>query len=185
MALISPADAESVRNRIRQCNLPRPLNIFLFGFDPVRPEEERLTAEPQPAPVQDGPEPRKRGPKPESRRISYDEIRQRVESWVAGKDDFMDEVSLEDLAIQTNLYKTHLLKYFRHCEHKDFRYWKMEKKIELARRLLLDDPDRPVADIAVRAGFNNAANYFRQFRRVTGCTPAQWREEPLLRNGQD
>lgn len=185
MARISPADAESARNRIRQCNLPRPLTIFFFGFDPVRPEEEHLAAEPTPAPPQESPEPKRRGPKPESRRISYDEIRQRVESWVEAKEDFLDEVSLEDLAQQTNLYKTHLLKYFRHCEHKDFRYWKMEKKIGLARSLLLDDSERAIADIAVRCGFNNVANFFRQFKRVTGCTPTQWRERRLSGDGQD
>ena len=186
MALLSPADAESVRNRIRQCDLPRPLTIFFFGFDPVRPEEERLTAEPQPAPPQESPEPKRRGPRPESRRISYEEIRQRVGAWAEAKEDFMEDVSLEDLARQTDLYKTHLLKYFQYYEHKDFRYWKMERKIGLACRLLLDGPERAIADIAVRCGFNNAANFFRQFKRVTGCTPAQWREgPPLSRDGQD
>ena len=185
MALISPADAESVRNRIRQCNLPRPLTIFLFGFDPVRPEEERLTVEPEQAAEQEAPVPRRRSPKPSEHRISYEEIHSRIETWAAEKDEFSDEYNLEDLAQQTSLYKTHLLKYFRHFEHKDFRYWKMEKKIALACRLLRDDPERPIGDIAVRSGFNNGANFFRQFKRLTGCTPAQWRETPLSGDGED
>lgn len=182
MALFSPAFAEFLRDRIRQCNLPRPLNIFLFGFDPVRPEQEQL-----PAPAPKGPvkveAPRRRGPKPGASRISYDEIRARLDTWVAEQKDFPDEFNLDDLAMNTSLYKTHLLKYFRYCEKKDFRYWKMEKKIEKARQMLLDDPDRPVTEISVRCGFNNSSNFFRQFKRLTGCTPLQWRERDL-ENGQ-
>lgn len=178
MVPISPAFAESLRDRIRQCNLPRPLNILLFGFDPVRPEQEQLPSQEPREPARTE-APKRRGPKPGVSRISYDEIRQRLDAWIAAQDDFQEDFSLEDLAMKTSLYKTHLLKYFRFCEKKDFRYWKMEKKIGMARRLLLDDPDRPVADIAVRCGFNNCSNFFRQFKRLNGCTPLQWRDRDL------
>ena len=178
MALWNPVRADSLRECIRRCRLPAPLNIVLFGFDPVRPEEDGLLHSADPPPCSDCPPetpPPRRPPVPEIRRISYDEIRQKVQEWSSALEDFPDDLVLEDLAARTGLCKTHLSKYFKYELKKDFRQWKVEQKIACAMRLLESDPDAMIGTVARRAGFGNESNFFRQFRRQTGRTPAEWR----------
>ena len=184
MALISPARAESVRNCIRKLGLPSHINIFLFGFDTVKPEDEPFlppsvasgeSAADAPAPA--ATEAKRRGPKPGTVRISYEEIGKRLEEWCGKYAEFPAEVSLDRLAEETGLYRTHLLKYFQYHLGKDFRLWKLEQKISCAQHLLRERPGMLVTDIAIRTGFNNTANFFRQFKRITGVTPLEWRNE--------
>lgn len=177
MALIQPACAEYLRGCLRRLRLPRPVNIFLFGFDP-RPEEDLPHATCVPrrtAGVAEGKEAKRRGPKAGAVRMSYDQIGHKIEEWCGRYSDFPGEVSLERLSEETGLFKAHLLKYFQYHLKKDFRLWKLEKKIACAQRLLRDKPDMMIADISLRAGFNNSANFFRQFKRIVGCTPQEWR----------
>ena len=41
--------------------------------------------------------------------------------------------------------------------------------------LLLRDTDREVTGIALDSGFSDSNYFARQFRRINGCTPTQWR----------
>lgn len=179
MALFLPADcADFLRERIRCCRLPASLTIFLFGFDPAQPEEERLLSAPSRPRPQQGvariPPPHR--PKPQTPPITLDEIGQRIEAWAAALETFPKDIVMEELAAQTHLHRNHLAKYFLHIG-KDFRFWKLEKKVECACRLLIEYPETLVGDIAVKAGFSNVSNFFRQFHRLTHCTPKRWREQ--------
>ena len=50
-------------------------------------------------------------------------------------------------------------------------------RVEHARRLLLDEPTRPILDIAHASGFNSKSVFYRQFTARTGTTPARYRED--------
>ena len=175
MALIQPACTEYLRGCLRRLRLPRPVNIFLFGFDPLPEKDIPHALSPGETTVADEREPKRRGPKPGLIRISYEEIGKKIEEWCGRYPDFPAEVSLERLSEETGLFKAHLLKYFQFHLEKDFRLWKLEKKIAYAQRILREKPDMMIADVSLRAGFNNAANFFRQFKRIVGCTPQEWR----------
>lgn len=51
------------------------------------------------------------------------------------------------------------------------------RQVELARQLL-STTDLNTTEIAYRAGFGTRATFFRVFRRITGKTPAQFRDTP-------
>lgn len=178
MALfITATFADFLRNCIRRCRLPAPLNILFFGFDRLWPEEGSLLStadqpKTRPSAVRIAPPRRHR---PQTTPISLDEIGQRIEAWAAGLETFPPDIIMDELAARNQLHKNHLSKYFLHIG-KDFRRWKLEKKVECASRLLLRYPDAQVGEIATRAGFGNTSNFFRQFNRLTGCTPKQWRK---------
>lgn len=183
MALISPAAAESVRDHIRKLRLPRAWNILLFGFDNEIPKEELQPDAEIPyeteAAVPEKVQPKRRGPKPHAVRISYEDIGIRLDEWCGRYREFPAEVTIDRIAEETGLYKSHLLKYFQFGIEKDFRMWKLEQKIACSQRLLLDHPDMQVFDVAIRCGFNNTSNFFRQFKRLTGETPQEWRLNQL------
>jgi transcriptional regulator GlxA family with amidase domain len=46
--------------------------------------------------------------------------------------------------------------------------------VELAAQLMLASPD-PLSEIALKCGFHDQAHLSKQFRQLTGETPAAWR----------
>ena len=181
MALNPPAVTESLRDLIRKLRLPRAWNILLFGFDNEIPEEAKpFGAHGDPLATEAAAvdrAPKRRGPKQGPVRISYEEIGTLLEEWRGRYKDFPAELTLDLLAEETGISRRQLLSYFRHSLEKDFRRWKLEQKIGDAQRILLRYPDMQVSDVAIRCGFNDSSNFFRQFKRITGSTPQDWRSD--------
>lgn len=50
-------------------------------------------------------------------------------------------------------------------------------RIEHAKRLLIEDPDRNVLDVALAVGFNAKSTFNSAFRRCTGMTPREFRSQ--------
>ena len=60
---------------------------------------------------------------------------------------------------------------------KNFLQWRKEIRIDEAKRLLVKDKTIPTAIIGEEVGISDKSNFKRQFREITGCTPAQWRSK--------
>ncbi len=50
-----------------------------------------------------------------------------------------------------------------------------EYRIKQAIRLL-EETDLPITDVCLECGYNNLGNFLREFRKVTGTTPLQYRK---------
>jgi transcriptional regulator GlxA family with amidase domain len=66
--------------------------------------------------------------------------------------------------------------YFETRIGQDFRTWRTQLRLEDAKRMLVENPGLPPAEIGRRAGFSNRSNFARQFQAATGLTPTQWRD---------
>jgi AraC-like DNA-binding protein len=51
-------------------------------------------------------------------------------------------------------------------------------RIEYAKRLLQEDPDKKIASIYYESGFASEQTFFRAFKERTGMTPSEWRTCP-------
>lgn len=51
----------------------------------------------------------------------------------------------------------------------------MSRRMDAAKRSLVNEPERSVADIAVSCGFASAAHFSRCFKQALGTTPTRWR----------
>lgn len=51
-------------------------------------------------------------------------------------------------------------------------------RIEYAKRLLQEDPDKKIATIYYESGFASEQTFFRAFKDRTGMTPGEWRTSP-------
>jgi AraC-like DNA-binding protein len=67
-------------------------------------------------------------------------------------------------------------KFFAHATGQPPARWRQLKRIELARRMLLEEPV-PLAAIAQRLGYCDEYFFNRQFTRVTGISPARYRRD--------
>jgi AraC-like DNA-binding protein len=47
-------------------------------------------------------------------------------------------------------------------------------RVEHAKRLMRENPDRKITEIAVLSGFSGESSFFRTFKTFTGLTPKEW-----------
>ena len=51
----------------------------------------------------------------------------------------------------------------------------VEQRLKLACKVLGQEPNRSVADIAIECGFSSQSHFTEAFHRKVGTTPARWR----------
>ena len=110
--------------------------------------------------------------------ISESEIRKleaALKQWVDKKSFREYDKSREDIARELNTTKEILHHYFISIKKVDFKTWRTELRIEEAKRLLLKDKNVSTNIIAEASGFSDRSNFHRQFVKIVGCSPKQWR----------
>ncbi|KZB61097.1 AraC family transcriptional regulator [Thalassospira lucentensis] len=55
-----------------------------------------------------------------------------------------------------------------------------EVRTNEASRLLIEEPDRTILDIAISVGFNSKSTFNLAFKKITGKTPSAYRDEKIL-----
>lgn len=84
-------------------------------------------------------------------------------------------VYIEELAAITHLTKQSFCRFFKTTNRKTYFQFLMEVRIGQACRFLSDDK-KLIADISNRCGYNNMAHFIRQFKKVTGKNPLQYKK---------
>ncbi len=87
-----------------------------------------------------------------------------------------ENISLKDMADQTQLSVYHFSRAFRSSTGLPPYQFILRKRIEIARRLLKEGNDS-IQDVAFAVGFAEASQLTKHFRKITGITPSQYRRE--------
>ncbi len=89
---------------------------------------------------------------------------------------FNQHITLEELAQNAQINKTALCRHFKlHAGLSIFDFL-LELRIEYA-KAQLRTTKLTISEVAAEAGFNNLPNFNVQFKRLTGCTPGEYRAE--------
>lgn len=88
---------------------------------------------------------------------------------------FTQVIRLGDVAREASLSESAFCIYFKKRTKKTFSTFLKEIRIGYACKLLSDSGERNIAQICFDSGFNNVANFNRQFREVTGMSPREYR----------
>ena len=99
-----------------------------------------------------------------------------LEQWVTQKRYREYDKSREQIARELNTTKEILHHYFISRRGVDFKTWRTELRIEEAKYLLLNDKNASTNIIAEASGFSDRSNFHRQFVKIVGCSPKQWRD---------
>jgi AraC family transcriptional regulator len=85
-----------------------------------------------------------------------------------------DGVSLDELALEANLSRSHFARAFRQTTGLSPHRYLTARRLARARELLRDE-NLPLADVALGCGFSSQAHFTETFRRAAGVTPAAFR----------
>lgn len=96
--------------------------------------------------------------------------------WVERKGYREYDRTRDQIADELNTTKEFLHFYFINKVGVDFRTWRTNLRVEEAKRLLLERKDASINIIAEVSGFSDKSNFHRQFVKIVGCSPKQWRD---------
>lgn len=88
-----------------------------------------------------------------------------------------EELSLYHVADALRVSPEHLTRTFRHELGLPFGCFLRQTKLEQARKIMLEDPDRTLTEIALSVGFQDSSSFTRAFKRQFAQTPRDYRKQ--------
>ena len=99
-----------------------------------------------------------------------------LDKWVKEKRVCEYDKSRDEVAKELGTTREFLHLYFTTRKCIDFKTWRTELRVDEAKRLLLENKELSINVIGEIAGFSDRSNFHRQFVRIVGCSPKQWRD---------
>ena len=99
-----------------------------------------------------------------------------LQKWVDEKNYRKYDMSREEIAAQLKTSKEFLHHYFLNHMGMDFKTWRTQLRIEEAKKMLLEDKKISTNLVGEMCGFSDRSNFHRQFVKIVGCSPREWRE---------
>ena len=99
-----------------------------------------------------------------------------LRKWVEDKRYREYDLNRHDVAAQLNTSREFLNEYMTKVLKSDFNTWRTSLRIEDAKKILLEKRELPVEIVGQMVGIGDRSNFYRQFTRVAGCSPKQWRK---------
>jgi AraC-like DNA-binding protein len=94
-----------------------------------------------------------------------------------------EELSLKDLAGDLGISPHQLSQILNERVKKNFSTFVNEYRIEEAKTLLVDEPDRSILSVGIAAGFNSNTTFITVFSKHMGLSPGQYRKRNLASAG--
>lgn len=104
-------------------------------------------------------------------------IQTNLEVWIAQKGYQQRGMTITDVAKSIKTNRTYLSKYINSVYRASFRSWITTLRIEEAKRLLLEDSENSINNIAQTIGFASVESFTHIFTRNEGVPPTKWREK--------
>lgn len=89
---------------------------------------------------------------------------------------FADKITLEEVSNVANMSTISFNRFIKKRTGKTFVDYVNNIRVGYAARWLVEK-DLSVSEIAFKSGFNNIANFNRNFKAIKNCTPSQYRED--------
>lgn len=98
---------------------------------------------------------------------------EKIYSYVMGH--YRENISLEQMASLSNLSITSFCRYFKKMTNKSFFEFLIEVRISNVCKSLMKEK-LPLEILSSECGFQNASNFYRHFKKVTGMTPFAYKK---------
>ena len=98
--------------------------------------------------------------------------RQLQDKWSA------QSISVAKVAAALGISAGHLSRVFKRTTGFTFERYLMMQRVKAAKRMLLE-PLATISEVSESCGFSDSAYFARVFRKVAGCSPTEYRNEPM------
>jgi len=88
---------------------------------------------------------------------------------------FQGEIRLNEVSSLLGITEGAFCAFFKKNTKKTFSDFVKDVRIGYACKLLVQDEDKPISEVCYDSGFNNFANFNRQFKEITGISPKDYR----------
>ncbi len=92
---------------------------------------------------------------------------------------YAQPITLDEIASVANLSVTSFCRYFKLMTHKTYHDFLNEIRISHASRSLIENK-KSTEEICFESGFNNLSNFYRNFKRIKGVTPLDYKSRFVL-----
>lgn len=109
----------------------------------------------------------------------------RLHGHMADKKPYLDkEFNIQQLSEQTGISKNHLSQILNQGLSKNFHEYINELRVEEVKRLLVDEnySHLTINAIGLQAGYKSKSAFNTNFKRTTGKTPVQWKQQYMANN---
>ena len=92
------------------------------------------------------------------------------------EDTLGEQIKLRELAALAGTSVRHFERAFRQSTGYPPHAYVLERRLEVARHLLIDQPELAIEQIARRLGFYSGSHFSSAFRQRAGCSPTEFRK---------
>lgn len=103
-------------------------------------------------------------------------IGERLEKWIAENGFTKNGLTIIDLAKTVCTNRTYVSSYINNHYKMSFREWINELRLGYAKRLLVENQDMTISDVAQAAGYMSLSYFTKTFNLSEGITPGKWRK---------
>lgn len=89
---------------------------------------------------------------------------------------FYKEISLNDISNKASMTQNAFCKYFKQHTNKTYFTFLNELRIENVCKLLVENNDLSISEIAYHCGFKNLSNFNRKFKEIKNTTPFKYKK---------
>lgn len=111
-------------------------------------------------------------------KITQTVLEKALEEWVERREFTKVDVNTDEVAKLLCVTRRQLAAYFKSVHNTTFRSWRQQLRLEYARRLIRECPDLQMSHLHEQVGFNDRSNFYNAFRRYTGKTPQEYKQNP-------
>lgn len=108
---------------------------------------------------------------PETERMNR--VAEKIRTYI--RENYMNEISMQDAARQFNYSDAYFCKLFKQCFDQNFTSYLTNFRINEAKRLL-KDKNISIKDAGMKVGYYDSNYFAKVFKRVTGMIPSEYRE---------
>ena len=112
-----------------------------------------------------------------SQRTVNERIARQFHLWIAEKKYCRHDTSMADVAEEFGVSEEALSFYFSNVVGERFSSFRKKLRLEEARRLICENPDCKLSQVAGRGGIPDKCNFRKQFYSVYGIPPSEWQRQ--------
>ena len=119
-------------------------------------------------------------PQDDKREAINSESAQRLTRWMRETKPYLNpDFQLMDLRHVLPMNRTYLSRFIRDEFGCTFYQFVNKYRIEEAKRLMTEQPDLKIEDVAIKSGFSSRSSFTQTFTKETGFSPREWRKEKV------